>query len=147
LPLGTYEFVIRRVYFGDEDQNGTLSVGDTIFQVEKSDPVYFALTDEPYIRKLRDRSIERGRKLRIVGFNFGPTQDGSEVRIGTKNKYENPSLGQGRLLRRIRLWTDTKVVLRLTVPKKWEGRTRYIWLEKGGTKSNAKRLRILAPQP
>jgi hypothetical protein len=33
LPLGSYEVVIRNVYFGDEDQSGALSVGDTICQV------------------------------------------------------------------------------------------------------------------
>jgi hypothetical protein len=126
-----------------------LSVGDTIFEVLSSSAseLPFMLTDEPYIRKLRNRSIERGRRLRIVGFNFGHTQDGSEVRIGIKKQYESPSLGTGRLLRRIKVWTDTKVVVRLTVPEDWEGRRRYIWLEKGGKKSNFKRLRILAPQP
>lgn len=145
--LGTLAVYAIAVYFGDEDSSGGLSCGDTIFQVVSSDPVSFELTDEPAINKLNPTKIEPHNVLRILGVNFGPSQGDGEVRIGTLEKAQDAALGEGRLLDKIRKWSNTLISVKVSVPTKWEGKTKYVWVEKGGMKSNYEQLQISEPMP
>lgn len=104
----------------------------------------------PVIDKIRPRSRERGKNIRIIGYNFGETQGDGEVRIGKRKHYNDPALGMGKHLHRVRLWSPTKIKVRLSkrvVRKKWEGTRKYVWIEKDCKKSNYKRVTILAPSP
>jgi hypothetical protein len=143
-PLSLYAIAI---YYGDDDASGDLSCGDTIFQVVTSDPQYFELTAEPQVNKLYPTKIERGNVLKILGLNFGPQQMDGEVRVGLKTDAQDPTLGKGKLLDTIRSWSNTRIKVNVKLPPKWEGKTRYVWVEKAGTKSNYKALEILAPLP
>jgi hypothetical protein len=145
LQPGVYALYVKSIYFDDEDSSGALSCGDNISEVVSSDPVYFELTNEPAILRLKPTEIESGERLIIKGLNFGPTQGSGEVRIGNKNKAQSPTPGQGKLLSNTRLWSNTVIKVKLTVPLEWEGKRRCVWVEKGGMKSNYKRLNILAP--
>ena len=147
LALGLYSVYVKAIYFGDEDGNGTLNCGDTIFQVAKSNPACFELTNDPIIYKINPRQIERGKRLRIYGMNFGPTQEfGDEVRIGLKKQAKSLDLDQGRAIECVRLWSNTLIKVRMCrLPKKWEGTYKYLWVEKDGMKSNFQRVEILEP--
>jgi hypothetical protein len=145
LEIGVYALYVKSIYFDDADSSGALSCGDNISEVVSSDPVYFELTNEPTIFRLKPTEIEMGGRLIIKGLNFGPTQGSGEVRIGNRKKAQRPTLGQGKLLNNTRLWSNTVIKVRLTVPLKWGGKRGCVWVEKGGMKSNYKRLKILAP--
>jgi hypothetical protein len=83
----------------------------------------------------------------LRGINFGDMQTDGEVRIGKRAEAENPALGKGELLDRVKHWSDTKVVVQLKVNKTWEGKHRFIWMEKAGQKSNYEKVEILTPSP
>jgi hypothetical protein len=147
LSIGVYSVYVKSIYFGDDDASSGLSCGDTIFEVEMSDPVQFELTNDPYINKLNPKQIERGSLLRIYGGNFGPTQEaGDSVRIGTTAQATDLNLGLGRN-QTVRIWSDTLIKIRVSGLLAWDGTTKYVWVEKGGKKSNYKPLAILAPLP
>jgi hypothetical protein len=148
LSIGVFSVYVKSIYFGDDDTSGGLSCGDTIFEVEMSDPVQFELTNDPYINKLNPKQIERGSLLRIYGGNFGPTQEaGDSVRIGTKAQATDLlTLGLGKN-QTVKIWSDTLIKVRVSGPVAWDGTTRYVWVEKGGVKSNYKPLAILVPLP
>ena len=147
LDLDLWSVYATAIYFGDDDSSGGLSCGDTIFQVVVSDPVYFELTNTPIIYRLNPTEIELGNQLKIIGLNFGPAQTDGEVHIGTLSAAEDPALGQGRLLNRIKAWSNTRIKVKVKGPVRWEGKTRYVWVEKDGMKSNYKELQILEPIP
>jgi len=80
--------------------------------------------------------------IRIIGENFGDTQGDSLVHIGRKT-FDSSSP-------RIKLWTDTKIKVR--VPKykcKWfkgeDSRKVKVWVTVDGIDSNTKRLKVLKP--
>jgi hypothetical protein len=152
LTLGTFNVYVKSIYFGDDDASGGLSCGDTIFEVEKSDAGQFTLTNTPFIFKLNPRQVVDQNAapysvLKIYGGNFGPSQlAGDSVRIGTKADFLNPILGLGRELTKVVLWSDTLIKVRVTVPNAWRGKTRYVWIERAGEKSDeVMKLFILAP--
>jgi hypothetical protein len=152
LSIGTFNVYVKAIYFGDDDASGDLSCGDTIFEVEKSDAVQYELTNAPIINKLNPKRVvdpvaAPWPLLRIYGGNFGPTQGDGEVRIGTEAQAVSDTLGLGRELTRIVLWSDTLIKVRVQVPDTWRGTTKYVWVEKGGLKSVYKPLAILAPLP
>jgi len=147
MAVGSGSIYAISVYFGDEDLSGDLSCGDTIFQVVTSNPHYFELTAGPQIYSLNPRELERKQRLKIIGVNFGPTQMNGEVRIGSKKKAEAPELGQGKLLDCVTAWSNTKIKVKFKVPKKWIGKTKYVWVEKAGVKSNYREVEILEPLP
>ena len=144
LAPGVYSAYVRTVRFGDEDGSGGLSAGDTVLEVSSTDPFAFELTDEPFIKKLNAKAVPLGRKFRIVGLNFGTSQDGAAVRIGKRAHYFG-GIGEGTVLDRVRVWEDGKIVVKLTVRKKWVGLERFVWVEKDGSKSNFKKVLILGP--
>ncbi len=98
-------------------------------------------TQTPVIDKIRGLK-EPGKIIRIIGSGFGATQGDSVVRIGPK------VFGPGHT--RIKLWTDTKIKIRLP---KWkctwfkgnDFRRRNIWVTVGGVDSNKKRRKIFKP--
>lgn len=152
LSLGTYAVYINAIYFGDDDASGDLSCGDTIFRVEMSHPKYFELTNNPYVYKLSpkqvvDTYVAPFSLLKVYGGNFGPTKKaGDAVRIGTKADAQSVTLGLGTELANINLWSNTLIMTRVRpCPNAWQGKTKYVWVEKGGVKSNYKSLAILAP--
>jgi hypothetical protein len=152
LSTGTYNIYVKAIYFGDDDASGNLTCGDTIFEVEKSDPVLYELTNEPVINKLNPKSIVDPNAapyplLKIYGGNFNPTQTGGTVRISSKANAMSPTLGLGTVQNNIKLWSDTLIKVRVNAPNTWRGTTKYLWVEKGGYKSNYKPLSVLAPLP
>ena len=153
LSTGIYNIYVKAIYFGDEDGSGNLSCGDTIFEVEKSDPVQYELTNEPFINKLNPKLIVDPNAapyplLRIYGGNFNPTQTDGTARISTKaNACTNPALGLGTQMNMVKLWSDALIKVRVNAPNAWRGTTKYVWVEKGGFKSNCKPLSIKAPLP
>ena len=157
LTLGLYSAYVKAIYFGDEDSSGGLSCGDTIFQVAKSDPVYFELTNEPIIYKLNPREIERSyvdgygethmNVVRIFGHNFGPTQEfGDEVRIGSVNQYLSDPFTLGFVQNKVQ-WASTLIKAAVVLPPSAEGKTGVLWVIKDGMVTNAKLITILAPLP
>jgi hypothetical protein len=148
LALGTYAIYVKAIYFGDDDASGDLSCGDTIFQIEMSDSAYFELTNMPYINKLNPKQIGLGQILRVYGLNFGPTQGNSDsVRIGSKENAESLTVGLGKEQTDIRLWSNALIKHKVQCSTTWQGTTKYVWVEKGGKKSNYKPLAILTPLP
>jgi hypothetical protein len=147
LTSGTWSVYATAIYFGDEDGSGDLSCGDIIFQVISSDPVYFELTYSPTIYALFPGEIERGSLLKIQGLGFGPTQGDGEVRIGVLDNAQDPALSKGNLLDKISKWSNTLIKVKVSVPTTWAGKTKYVWVEKGGVKSNYEQLQILEPMP
>ena len=168
LALGSFNVYVKAIYFGDDDGSATdgidndgngvvddagegLSCGDTIFEVEKSDAGQFTLTNTPYIFKLNprqsvDQNVAPFSVLKIFGGNFGVYQEDGSVRIGTKADFLNPTLGLGKEMTRIVLWSDSLIKVRVQVPDSLRGKTRYVWVEKGGEKTTElMKLHILAP--
>src|SRR3972149_727475 len=154
LYIGTYSIYVKAIYFGDEDASGGLSCGDTIFQVEMSNPKYFDLINIPYINKLNPKQIVDDNLppvslLNVYGGYFGPNKGtGDAVRIGSKAQASSATLGLGTEWANINLWSNTLIKVRAKpCPDTWRGKTKYVWIEKGGIKSNYKTLAILAPLP
>lgn len=138
---------VRSIYYSDDDVSGNYTQGDSISRVESLRPMLFVLTDAPYILKLGAKSLASGGRLKITGVNFGSTQEDGEVRVGSRADAESLVLRLGKSLDVVKGWSDSKIAVKLKVPAKWQGKTRFVWVEKNGKKSNAKRLEILAPQP
>jgi hypothetical protein len=152
LGLGTYSVYVKAIYFGDDDASGGLSCGDTIFQVETSGPQYFELTNAPYIYNLSPKQIIDVNAapyplLKIFGGNFGLTQEaGDSVRIGKKLDALSSTLGRGEEQTKVVLWSDNLIKVRAKqIPDIWRGKISWVWIEKGGMKSNIKPLAILSP--
>jgi hypothetical protein len=143
--LGSYEVYFVTVYY---EENGTagFDAGDTIYQVTISDPSPMELTPDPVVFRLNADEIANRTRLKVRGQNFGDLQGAGEIRIGTKAAAENPALAQGKLLDKNVIWSNTVLKVKLKVPTKWQGKTKYVWVEKDGKKSNFKRVNILAPE-
>lgn len=152
MALGTYSIYVKAIYYYDDDSSNDLSCGDTIYQVETSDPVSFELTNEPFIYKLNPKQIVDANPpaalslLKVFGGNYGIVQDtGDCVRMGTKAEANNVALGLGKEMPKIKTWSNTLIKVRVTAPDSWRTKTKYVWVEKDGKKSNAKPLFIMTP--
>jgi hypothetical protein len=143
LHLGPWSVYVKAVYYGDDDSSGDLSCGDTIFQVVSSEVQYYDLTNEMAIFRLNPDKIELGNRLKIYGINFGLS--GGEVRIGTLAQAKDPTLGLGKLQQKIFSWSNTLIRLKVKGPSGWETKTKYVWVEKDGKKSNFEELKIVEP--
>jgi hypothetical protein len=141
MEIGTYSVYLRAIYFGDEDRSGGLSCGDTIFHVATSDALSFTL--EPYIDQVTPKEIVRGDVLTVVGKNFGAQQMSGVVHIGSRTMAKTAELGQGKVLNEIEAWGDTEIRVNLSLPPKWENKSKYVWIEKDGLKSNFRTISIL----
>lgn len=96
----------------------------------------------PIIKRVRPRLREPGQPITIIGCGFGDTQGDSVVHIYPK------VLDSGH--KKIRLWTDTKIKVKLPKYKcKWFGdrdyRRRKVWVTVAGTDSNIKRVKVIKP--
>jgi hypothetical protein len=145
LAPGTYAVYVRYISYSDDDGTASFTAGDTILQVDTDLPFSFELTDEPQIFKVKPKQCINGSRLRLRGINFGDAQANAEVRIGKKADALDPALGKGKLLDRVKHWTDTKVVVKLKVKPGWQDKSRFVWIEKDGQKTNYKKVEILAP--
>ena len=157
--LGIYNVYVKAIYYGDDDSSNSLTCGDTIFEVEKSDPVQFELINTPVLYKLNPWSIERSyycnvppmilinNILTIYGQNFGPTQNtGDVVKIGTAGWYASNPFTNGIVLPRVQ-WGALNIRVGIDkpyVPDAAVGNPNVvIWVIKDGTATNALPLTIL----
>jgi hypothetical protein len=140
-----FEVRIKYISYRDDDLSGDFTSGDTIFGVQTSASKAFTLNNYPDINALHPDSVYRRHYVSIIGDSFGCSQGEGEVRIAGRPKAQDPQLGLGRLLGTVRLWSNTLIEVRMTVPKKWQGKTAYMWVEKCGMKSNYKAVQILLP--
>jgi hypothetical protein len=100
-----------------------------------------SVSDNPFINKIRGVK-EPGLIVRLIGTNFGDTQDNSVVHIGPK-AFDSSSP-------RIKLWSDTKIRIRFPNYKcEWfKGqyfRYRKVWVTVDGVDSNKKTIKVLKP--
>jgi hypothetical protein len=145
--LGVYAIYLVTVYYTDTDLSGDLTATDVMTDATFSDPVPFELTADPVIYRLNSDGIDRGERLKIRGLNFGADQTDGEIRVGTKLQADHAALGKGTCLDRNVSWSDTLLKVKLNVPAKWQGKTRFVWVEKDGKKSNSQRIKILPAAP
>jgi hypothetical protein len=143
LNLGTYSVYLKYIFYEDFDTSGGYTDGDTMFQVETSNPVTFELTNEPLIRANNPKQASVTTRVRVLGLNFGPTQTTGEVRVGTRAQYNSDPFNKGRLQTRIKMWSSTKIAFRLKVPATWSGKRRFVWVIKDGAVSNRRPLDVL----
>jgi hypothetical protein len=144
--VGVYSVYIKYIFYGDDDSSGTYTNGDTMFQVETSNPVYFELTNDPYITGVNPKEYTKGDRVKVIGLNFGPTaNDNGFVFIGSKNQYLGdcidcecygnhcfrynaeadwdvlvpPSGTGGKLqdpVKKVKMWSSTKIKVKATPP-------------------------------
>jgi hypothetical protein len=147
LHVGPYSVQVCLIVYADSDDSGGYSGGDdTVYQVVKSQSeITYELTNEPYINQLNPKSVERNRRFRIFGMNFGPTQTSGEVHVGTLKQFNTDPIGKGKVqpASRIKLWSNTKIAVRLRVPPSWAGKARRVWVVKDDMVSNSRKLTIL----
>jgi hypothetical protein len=165
LYLGIYNVYVKAIYYGDDDSSNSLTCADTIFQVEKSDPVQFELINTPVLYKLNPWSIERSyycdhdanpltdpilinNILTIYGANFGPAQNaGDVIKIGTAAWYTSNPFTNGIVLPRVQ-WDSLNLRVGIDkphVPDAAVGNPNVvIWVIKDGVATNALPLEILA---
>jgi hypothetical protein len=101
-----------------------------------------AVSSLPAIDKLKPRPRDPGQVVRIIGRGFGDTQGNSVVRIGPR-EFDSTS-------RRIKLWSETKIKVRIPNYKcGWfkgqDYRLRKVWVTVGGVDSNKKKLKVVKP--
>jgi len=139
--------VLETLFEGDGEvavDDGQFSDDFGVYEVH----VYRWEVLDPFIEELNRRTRLRGQGVKMIGINFGEEVGNSEVRIGKRRHYEDQALGRGKHLHKVKWWTPTKVKVVLSkgaVPEKWEGTSKYVWIEKDGEKSNCKKVTILAP--
>ena len=148
MNIGTYNLYVRSVFYEDTDSSGSFTGGDSIIQTEVTSPWHFELTDDAFITRLNPKKIAKGKasRLRIIGVNFGPTQEaGDEVRLGRNSQYLSDPFNSGKVFQTIKKWSNTKIVVKFFkgVPNAWKGTNKYVWVVKDGVASNKRRVEIL----
>jgi hypothetical protein len=149
---GTWMVYIKYIYYLDDDVSGNYTVGDTIVSTDQSDygpQIEVDFGAPPHINSATPKEIPRNSKLTLNGYCFG-VEGSHEVRMGVKSKWEDPTLGQGRLLDDIATWDNYKIKVWLDVPQRWENKYRRVWVERPdpenpgmAIKSNNKKVKIL----
>jgi hypothetical protein len=96
----------------------------------------------PVVYRTKPSSLKPGRRLTIIGYDFGDTQGAGIVHIGP-NTFHSTS-------KRIKLWSDTKI--RTKIPKYkcsfFKGknrRSRKAWVTVTEERSNKKRFKVVQP--
>jgi hypothetical protein len=152
--IGMFEVYFYTVYYTDTDLSGDLTCGDAITQVTISDPEPFELVALPTLFRLNPDKIDRGNRLKILGWKFGPYQNLGRVRIGSKaearqNGLNRPGKGDlplvlnlGKELSTVRSWSSTLIKVKVGVKASWTDKDKYVWIEKDGMKSNYLKLHI-----
>jgi hypothetical protein len=148
LNLQTWNVFVKYIFYGDTDSTASYTDGDFMYQVESSNPLWFELTDDAFITRLNPKKIAKGKasRLRIIGVNFGPTQEpGDEVRLGRNSQYLSDPFNSGKVFQTIKKWSNTKIVVKFFkgVPNAWKGTNKYVWVVKDGVASNKRRVEIL----
>jgi len=154
--LGTFHIYVKAIYYGDDDGSNSLTCGDNIFQVEKSDPVLFELTNEPFINKINPRQIQRSYAdgggvhwniLRIYGANFGIAQGNGKIFIGTGAAYLADPFNPGQAVEQtyIALWSNTLIRFAVVLPPIADGMTLYVWVTKDGMVADPPRPLYIIP--
>ena len=134
LNLGTYSVYVKSIYFGDEDGSGDLTCGDTIFQVAISDPVFFELNANMQIYRIRPTRINVGKRLKIYGINFGPTQENGRICVSA-------TCGGIGIPLIVNQWSNTR--LKANIPTDLTPGTYFLNIDKNGDVSNCQEIRIL----
>jgi hypothetical protein len=94
----------------------------------------------PSLFELRPAVASPGETVALLGAGLGETPEGSILRLGRKRYRAGSS--------KIILWSDTEVHFRLPAYGRWpQGttRTRRVWVQVGGLKSNRLPLTITKP--
>jgi hypothetical protein len=144
LNLGTYAVYIKYIYYKDDDASGDYSNNDTVYQVESSNLILYELTNDPSVFKTNPKSgVVKKDIVKIIGANFGPTQTTGQVYTGTMGQHDDASLTKGKLQDNVRMWSDTMIKIKIKVPASYTpNKTRYLWVVKGGVKSNAVKIKF-----
>jgi hypothetical protein len=146
LALGTYSVYIKYIFYIDSGPAG-YDAGDTMTQVETSNPVTFGLENTPYINRLNPKQVSKLRRLRVIGQNFGPQQTTGNVYVGTGSHYNlmvaTPTVDKGKIQDKVKLWSNTKVMVNFRVRNTWKGTNKWVWVVKDGMVSNKRRVEIL----
>jgi hypothetical protein len=143
LPLDEeYALTVNSIWFQDSNSNDAYDDGDVIDAIFSSNSQTFTLTDEPVIYALIPSSTPPSQpgiaqKVKIIGLNFGATQDTSTLHIGGKTWYEGHP--------KIPVWQDNKI--KFKVPKYGPPFPKYkdVWVTVNGQPSNKVLLEISAP--
>jgi hypothetical protein len=147
MALGTYSVYIKYIFYLDDDTSSSYTDGDTMTQVETSNPVTFELENTPYINQLNPKQVSKFRRLRVIGQNFGVTQTTGNVYVGTANHYNlmlgAPLVDKGKIQEKVKLWSNTKVVVNFRVRNSWKGTKKNVWVVKDGMVSNKRKVVIL----
>jgi hypothetical protein len=140
LNLGTYAVYIKYIYYKDDDASGDYSNNDTMYQVESSNLILYELTNNPSVFNANPKSGVVAKDIvKIIGANFGPTQTTGQVFTGSKSQYTSDS---GKLQDNVRMWSNTKIKIKIKAPAAYAGKTKYLWVDKGGVQSNAVKLKF-----
>jgi hypothetical protein len=146
MALGTYSVYIKYIFYIDSGPAG-YDAGDTMTQVETSNPVTFELENTPYINQINPKQVSKYRRLRVIGQNFGPQQTTGTVHVGTGNHYNlmvgAPAVAKGKIQSKVKLWSNTKVVVNFRVRNTWKGTNKWVWVVKDGMISNKRKVTIL----
>ena len=160
LALGTYSVYVRTIMYEDLDSSTTYTNGDAIYQITVSDPEYFTLQNGLAVYAVLPGQIERSHYCEIMGdaignennicdpgepcyaqnsiakiygWGFGPSQGDGKVYIGTGPMYSSDT---GIELTRL-AWTSLLIKAAVDVPPGAKGLQLYIWVVKGGVKTDA----------
>jgi PKD repeat protein len=111
--------------------------------ITKTDYISLPVYGVPYIKRLKPRSQEPKKRIRIIGHNFADTPDDVIVHFANKT-FDGTSS-------RIKLWSNQKIIV--VVPGYGCGlfdgydtyRVRKVWVTINGVDSNKRKLRVLKP--
>jgi hypothetical protein len=162
--LVSYEVYFVTVYYEEDGTTPGFDALDLIQQVTISDPELFELTALPVIFRLNPDTIDRRNRLKIAGQNFGPYQTDGVIKVGSKAQWMGATIADdvlcrgkncykytshtdelstgGRVLSKRVFWSNTIVKAKFTVPTKWKGKKKWVWIEKDGEISNASKIII-----
>jgi hypothetical protein len=144
ISFGSYSVQVCLIIYGDSNGNGGFSGDDdTVYQVVKSQQgIIYEVTGNPWITQLIPTSTPPsrpgdGKKVIVMGFNFGPTQGTSILHIGGKSW----SVGHPK----INIWQDHKIKFKVPAYEAPFPKYKDVWVTVNGIDSNKAQLEITAP--
>jgi ELWxxDGT repeat protein len=148
LQPDTVTITFSSIHFEDVNANGAYDEDDSIIEAVTSNTQEFSLTNAPVIKAVTsvDGTIGPGSTIVVKGYGFQSSQGDSSFFIN------NAEFGSGH--KRIKLWTDTKIKVKIPFKNKlcqWykhgdgEYRKRKVWVTVGGINSNVKRIKVNRP--
>jgi hypothetical protein len=164
LAVGTYSVYFKYIFYTDMDSSSTYTQGDLVTQVETSNPVYFELTNGPWVTGVNPSKFTKADRIKVIGLNFGVSQTDGQVFIGSKKQYTDGSTDVkcykrdcykpedqvptlGKLQTGIKMWSSTKLRVKARSKAKGPGteKKKYVWVVKDGKVSNAKKVTVYEP--